>query len=69
MRDLGGFWEQFLDGYAPLFTAPSFPLFRELMSAWVLCPGRRTVTRMIRVLRTQARRAHDAYHRWLRAGV
>lgn len=69
MRDLGSFWEHFLDGYAPVFTVPSFLLFRELMSAWVLCPGRRTVTRMIRVLRTHARRAHDAYHRWFRAGV
>ncbi len=69
MRDLAGLWELLLDGYGPLFTAPSFLLFRELMGAWVLCPGRRTVTRMIEILRSHARRAHDAYHRWLRAGA
>ena len=46
-----------------------FALFAELISAWVLCPTRRTVTAMIRIADPLGRRAHDAYHRFLRAGA
>ena len=62
-------WEAILAGCAQAFTQPSFQLFRELSSAWVLCPGRRTVTAMIQIADPQGRRAHDAYHRLLRAGA
>src|SRR5437879_11693929 len=58
-----------LQAAAPAFTQPSFALFTELISAWVLCPTRRTVTAMIRIADPQGRRAHDAYHRFLRAGA
>lgn len=54
---------------APAFTAPSFELFKELLCAWVLASGRRTVTGMIRAIVPGGRRAHDAYHRFLRAGA
>ncbi len=40
----------------------------SLISAWPLCPGRRTVTRMIAVADPGGEHAHDAYHRFLRAG-
>ena len=62
-------WERILAVYASCFTRPSFELFCELTSAWILCPGRRTVTRMIGLLEPRARRAHDAYHRFLRRGA
>lgn len=62
-------WESVLAAVSAAFTQPSFALFRELASAWVLCPGRRTVTRMIRVADPDCRHAHDAYHRFLRAGA
>ncbi len=39
------------------------------MSAWVLCPGRHTVTGMLSTMVVGPRRAHDAYHRFLRVGV
>jgi hypothetical protein len=45
------------------FTAPSFALFTDLLSGWVLAPGRRTITGMIVVGDPGGRRAHDAYHR------
>ena len=54
---------------APAFTQPSYAIFRELISAWVLCPARHTVTALIRIADPGGRRAHDAYHRFLRAGV
>jgi len=55
--------------FADVFTRPSFLLFQELVEAWVLCPGRRTVTGMISTLVPAPRRAHDAYHRFLRDGA
>lgn len=62
-------WHALLDVCATAFHKPSFAIFHELICAWVLCPGRRTVTNMIRILGPKRRRAHDAYHRFLRAGA
>jgi len=62
-------WDALLRAGAAVFTRPSFPLFWTLVSAWVLCPGRRTVTRMIGIADPEGEHAHDAYHRFLRAGA
>ena len=62
-------WEAILAGCAQAFTAPSYQMFCELISAWVLCPARRTLTAMIPLADPKGRRAHDSYHRFLRAGV
>jgi len=62
-------WTALLAACAEVFTRPSFALCSTLMSAWVLCPGRRTVTRMIGVADPEGAHAHDAYHRFLRAGA
>jgi len=51
------------------FRAPSFAIFADLLCGWVLAPGRRTVTAIISVADPDGRRAHDAYHRFLRDGV
>ncbi len=60
-------WQELMVACGPWMTCPSFALFQELVIAWVLCPGRRTFTRIIRVLGPRPRRAHDAYHRFPRA--
>lgn len=39
------------------------------MTGWVCMPGRRTITAMITVADPAGRRAHDAYHRFVRDGV
>jgi len=57
-----------LDGTRPVFGAPSFAIFTDLLNGWVLAPGRRTVTAMIAVADPTNRRAHDAYHRFFRDG-
>lgn len=51
------------------FTTPSFALFTNLLTGWVLAPGRRTITGMIAVGDPGRRRAHDAYHRLVRDGA
>ena len=61
-------WERLLGNFSDLFRRPSFSLFVSLMNAWPLCPGRRTVTRMITIADSDGEHAHDAYHRFLRAG-
>lgn len=58
-----------LDLTRPVFRAPSFAIFTDLLSGWVCAPGRRTVTAMIAVADPAGRRAHDAYHRLLRDGA
>ncbi len=62
-------WSMLVGSCAPCFTQPSADLFAELARAWILCPGRHTVTHMISVLGSNLRRTHDAYHRFLRAGA
>lgn len=52
-----------------VFSAPSFAIFADLVQGWALAPGRRTVTAMISVADPTGRRAHDAYHRFLRDGA
>ena len=51
-------WERLLGRFADLF----------LITGWALCPGRRTVTRMLDVADPDGIHAHDAYHRFLREG-
>lgn len=62
-------WVALLDSFRAVFTAPSFAIFTDLLTGWVCAPGRRTVTAMITVADPAGRRAHDAYHRFLRDGA
>ena len=61
-------WTQILASMAGVFTRPSFAIFCDLAAGWVMAPGRRTVTAMIRMTDAEGRRAHDAYHRFVREG-
>ena len=62
-------WNATIGSVAFAFTRPSFAIFVDLVAGWVLTPGRRTITRIITVIDPEGRRAHDAYHRFLRDGV
>ena len=62
-------WLALLGCFAPVFTAPSFPLFVQLASAWILCPGRHTLTRLYGLAEPKQARAHDAYHRFFGRGA
>jgi hypothetical protein len=54
---------------ASVFTAPGFAIFTDLLTGWVCAPGRRTITGMVAVADPAGRRAHDAYHRFVRDGA
>lgn len=62
-------WELILASASGCFTAPSFALFAEFVSAWVCCPARRTVCGIIATADPTSVSAHDAYHRLIRAGA
>ncbi len=61
-------WLTFLHLFAPCFTAPGQLLFEQLVTAWALCPGRRTLTRLWSVIPADSRRRYGAYPRWVRKG-
>ncbi len=61
-------WRELFEWMAPTFTAPSFALFTQLITAWVPLPGPHAITRIWRVMEPETRRAHDAYHRFVRCG-
>ena len=65
----GQLWTTFLHSFAPVFTAAAFPLFCSLSSAWILCTGRHTVTRIYRIAEPSFGRAHDGYHRFFRCAA
>ena len=62
-------WAALLRQARGLFTAPSFAIFTDLLTGWVLAPGQRTITAMIAVADPAGVRAHDAYHRFVRDGA
>ncbi|MGH8997497.1 MAG: IS701 family transposase [Acidimicrobiales bacterium] len=66
--DAKGCWEGLIGLTRSCFAAPSLGIFATILTGWVLAPGRRTVTAMIAVADPEGRRAHDAYHRFFRAG-
>jgi hypothetical protein len=61
-------WTELLQQFFPIFTAPGADNFIRLMTGWVLCIRRRTVTGMIPFADPLGLRAHDAYHRFLPDG-
>jgi hypothetical protein len=61
-------WITFLHLFAPCFTSPGQLLFEQLVTAWALCPGRRTLTRLWSVIPAERRRRYGAYARWVREG-
>ena len=59
-------WLTFLRLFAGCFNAPSQLLFEQLVTAWALCPGRRTLTRLWSVIPAQRRGRYEVYARWVR---
>ena len=58
-------WTELLQQFFPIFTVPGAKIFVRLMTGWVLCVRRRTVTGMIPFADPLGLRTHDAYHRFL----
>lgn len=61
-------WPAFLHLFQDCFTLPSYVLFEQLLTAWPLCPGRHTLTRLWSVIPAGSRRPYGAYARLIRDG-
>jgi hypothetical protein len=58
-------WTILVQSFSLAFTAPTTQIFVALISGWVLCTRRHTITGMIPFADPQGRHAHDAFHRFL----
>ena len=65
MQTIISTWPELLGQFFPIFTSPGANIFTLLITGWVLCTTRRTVTGMIPFADPLGLRAHDAYHRFL----
>jgi hypothetical protein len=54
----------FLLAFQPCFTQPSFSSFRALTCAWILCSGRRSLTRVIQSGQLGRFKHFRAFHRF-----
>ncbi|MCL4521443.1 MAG: transposase [Firmicutes bacterium] len=61
-------WYQLLAPFRRVFTAPGADRFIELLTAWVLCPGRRTGTRLWQMVAGADRPRYEAYVAFCREG-
>jgi len=57
-------WTELLQQFFPIFTTPTSEIFLRLITGWILCTTRRTVTGIIPFADPMNLRAHDAYHRF-----
>ena len=64
MHNITSTWTELLPQFFPIFTAPAAQIFIRLITGWILCTTRRTVTGIIPFADPWCLRAHDAYHRF-----
>ncbi len=68
MHTLISTWLELLGHFFTFFTMPGAEIFARLMTGWVRCTARRTVTGIIPFADPVGWRTHDAYHRFLPEG-
>jgi hypothetical protein len=57
-------WTDIIQQFFPIFTIPGAEIFSSLMTGWILCTTRRTITGILPFADPHFRHAHDAYHRF-----
>ena len=57
-------WQELLGQFFHLFTKPGATIFANLMTGWILCTARRTITGILPFADPFYGKAHDAYHRF-----
>ena len=64
MHTISSTWPELLGHFFQVFTKPGAEIFLSLMTGWVLCTARRTVTGILPFADPVCKHAHDAYHRF-----
>jgi hypothetical protein len=57
-------WTDIIHQFFPIFTVPGAEIFANVMTGWILCTTRRTVTGILPFADPANDHAHDAYHRF-----
>lgn len=57
-------WQTIIQQFFPIFTAPTAEIFMSLVTGWVICTAKRTITGILPFANQQRQRPHDAYHRF-----
>jgi hypothetical protein len=57
-------WTDIIQYFFPIFTVPTAEIFLNLITGWVLCTARRTITGILPFADPHRQKAHDAYHRF-----
>jgi len=64
MHTIFSTWPELLGQFFQIFTKPGTEIFLSLMTGWVLCTARRSVTGILPFADPTYKHAHDAYHRF-----
>jgi len=64
MHTITSTWSGLLGQFFSVFTKPGAKIFANLITGWVLCTARRTITGILPFGDPMHMRAHDAYHRF-----
>ncbi len=64
MHTITSTWSELLGQFFSVFTKPGAKIFANLITGWVLCTARRTITGIMPFADPMNMRAHDAYHRF-----
>jgi hypothetical protein len=57
-------WDTMIQHFFPIFTVPTTDVFLNLITGWVLCTARHTITGILPFADPSGQKAHDAYHRF-----
>ena len=61
-------WDQVLSTFRAVCTRPGWNRLADLLTAWILCPGRHTLTRRWQVIAPEGRPRYEAYAGFVREG-
>lgn len=57
-------WANIIQHFFPIFATPTAKMFMNLVSGWILCTTKHTITGILPFAKPDKHRAHDAYHRF-----
>ena len=57
-------WDTIIQYFFPIFTIPTTEIFLNLITGWVLCTAKHTITGILPFADPTGQKAHDAYHRF-----
>jgi hypothetical protein len=55
--------------FAPCFTRPAQQTFATLMTGWICCPGRHSISRLIQAASSLRKKHHSSFYRFLSHGA